>query len=120
MYYISLGYLKFQDMYFGKSEIANIAEYEERRKKCIESKSDATVTAFGELEDIINKSQIAKQYFEKSQSWFSQRLNGCTVLKKSIAFKEEEFHQLAEAFRDIAKRLQAHADEIDAAKYEKK
>lgn len=105
-------------MYLGKRDIANVVEYEERRKKCIEYKPDATVTAFSELEDIINKSQIAKQYFERSQSWFSQRLNGCTVLKKSVAFKEEEFHILAEAFRDIAKRLQAHADEIDNAKYE--
>lgn len=105
-------------MYLGKRKIINLSEYEERRKKCIVYKPDATVTAFSELEDIINKSQIAKQYFEKSQSWFSQRLNGCTVLKKSVAFKEEEYHQLAEAFRDIAKRLQAHADEIDVAKYE--
>ena len=105
-------------MYLGKRNIVDIAEYEVRRKKCLEYKPDATITAFSELEDIINKSQIAKQYFGRSQSWFSQRLNGCTVLKKSMAFKEEEFHQLAEAFRDIAKRLQAHADEIDAAKYE--
>lgn len=105
-------------MYLGKREILNLAEYEERRKKCIEYKPDATVTAFSELEDIINKSQLAKQYFGKSQSWFSQRLNGCTVLKKSMAFKEDEYRKLAEAFRDIAKRLIAHADEIDAAKFE--
>ncbi len=63
-------------MYLGKREIANIAKYEEQRKKSIEYKPDATVAAFSELEDIINKSQIAKQYFGKSQSWFSQRLNG--------------------------------------------
>lgn len=105
-------------MYLGKRDIADVAEYEERRKKCIEYKPDAVVTAFSELEDIINKSQIAKQYFGKSQSWFSQRLNGCTVLNKAVAFKDEEFHQLAEAFRDIAKRLETHADEIDNAKYE--
>lgn len=105
-------------MYLGKREILNLAEYEERRKKCIEYKPDAAVTAFSELEDIINKSQLARQYFGKSQSWFSQRLNGCTVLKKSMAFKEEEFYKLSEAFRDIAKRLIAHADEIDAAKFE--
>lgn len=36
-------------------------------------------------------------------------------MKKNAAFKENEYHQLAEALRDIAKRLQAHADEIDAA-----
>ena len=71
-------------MYLGKREIHNREEYEERRKKCIEYKLDAIETAFSELEDIINKSQIAKQYFGKSQSWFSQRLNGCLILKKSI------------------------------------
>lgn len=93
-----------------------LEEYNERRKKCIEYKSDATFTAFSELEDIINKSQLAKQYFEKSQSWLSQRINGCMVLNKPMSFKDEEYHKLAEAFRDIAKRLTAHADEIDVAK----
>ena len=102
-------------MYLGKSEIFNTSEYEERRKKCIEYKPDATFTAFSELEDLLNKTQIAKQYFGKSHGWFSQRVHGCMVASKSMSFKEEEFHQLAEAFRDIAKRLQAHADEIDAA-----
>ena len=105
-------------MYLGKREIYNREEYEERRKKCIEYKLDAIETAFSELEDIINKSQIAKQYFGKSQSWLSQRLNGCLVLNKSMAFKEEEGNKLTDAFRDIAKRLLAHADEIDNAKFE--
>ena len=105
-------------MYLGKREITNKEEYELRREKCIEYKPDATATAFSELEDIINKSQIAKQYFKKSPSWFSQRVHGCLVLNKAMTFKEEEFHELAEAFRDIAKRLLAHADEIDNAKYE--
>ena len=93
-------------------------EYNERRKEIISSKSGAAWNAFVELENIINKSALAQQYFGKSHSWFSQRLNGCTVQNKSMAFKEEEYHELAEAFRDIAKRLQAHADEIDAARYE--
>lgn len=93
-------------------------EYNERRKEIISSKSGAAWNAFVELENIINKSALAQQYFGKSHSWFSQRLNGCTVQNKSMAFKEEEYHELAEAFRDIAKRLQAHADEIEAARYE--
>ena len=105
------------NMYLGKRDLFNKAEHEEHRKKCIEYKPDATATAFSELEDILNKSQLAKQYFGRSQSWFSQRLNGCWVLNKSMSFKEKEYHQLADAFRDIAKRLQAHADEIDAAKF---
>lgn len=95
-----------------------LEEYNERRKEIIATKSGAVWNAFTELEDIINKSQLAKQYFGKSQSWFSQRLNGCTVRKKETAFKPEEYSKLAEAFRDIAKRLQAHADEIDTAKFE--
>lgn len=102
-------------MYLGKRKILNPEEYENRRKKCIEYKADATFTAFSELEDLINKSQLAQQYFEKSQSWLSQRIHGCMVLKKAMAFKEEEYHQLAEAFRHIALRLNAHADEIDNA-----
>ncbi len=105
-------------MYQGKRNILRLDEYNERRKEIIVTKTGAVWNAFTELEDIINRSQLAKQYFKKSQSWLSQRLNGCTVQKKSMAFKEEEYHTLSEAFRDIAKRLMAHADEIDAAKYE--
>lgn len=105
-------------MYLGKRQILDLEKYNEHREKCIEYKPDATFTAFSELEDIINKTQLAKQYFGKSQGWLSQRINGCMVMKKTASFKEEEYHTLAEAFRDIAKRLQAHADEIDAARYE--
>ena len=36
-------------------------------------------------------------------------------MKKNAAFKENEYHLLAEVLRDIAKRLNAHADEIDEA-----
>ena len=105
-------------MYLGKRKILNLVEYEKHRAGCIQYKPDATATAFSELEDIINKTQLAKQYFEKSQSWLSQRIHGCAVLDKARYFKEDEYHQLAEAFRHIAKRLQAHADEIDNAKME--
>ena len=102
-------------MYLGKRKILHPEEYEERRKKVITDKSGATFTAFSELEDLINKTQLSKQYFEKSQSWLSQRLHGCMVQKKEMSFKSQEYHQLAEAFRHIAMRLIAHADEIDAA-----
>ena len=74
--------------------------------------------AFLELEGIINKTKLANKYFNKSHAWFSQKLNGITVLNRQKAFTEAEYHQLAEAFRHIAKRLNAHADEIDAAAME--
>ena len=105
-------------MYLGKRKINNPDEYERLRQMNIDIKSGAVFTAFAELEDLINKSQLAQQYFDKSQSWLSQRIHGCMVLKKSMAFKEEEYHQLAEAFRHIAMRLNAHADEIDNAALE--
>lgn len=93
-------------------------EYNAQREEIIADKSGATWNAFVELEDLINKSKFAQQYFDKSQSWFSQRLHGCTVRNKAVAFKEEEYRQIAESFRDIAKRLIAHANEIDNAKME--
>lgn len=102
-------------MYLGKRKIHNPEKHEEIRKTVIADKCGATWNAFVELEGLINKSQLAQQYFEKTQGWFSQRLHGCTVRKKSMTFKEKEYHELAEAFRDIAKRLNAHADEIDNA-----
>lgn len=86
-----------------------------RRAQLVSEKSGAVWTAFFELEGLINQTQVAKQYFKRSQSWFSQKLRGCEVCKKQQSFTAEECHQLAEAFRHIAKRLEAHADEIDAA-----
>lgn len=105
-------------MYIGKRKILRLEEYNNRRKDIIADKCGATWNAFTELEGLINKSALAEQYFEKSHSWLSQRIHGCTVRKKSMTFKENEYHELAEAFRDIAKRLVAHADEIDNARTE--
>ncbi|MBQ7941125.1 MAG: DUF5053 domain-containing protein [Muribaculaceae bacterium] len=105
-------------MYLGKRKIFNPEKHEIIRKEVITDKCGATWNAFIELEGLINKSQLAQQYFEKSHGWLSQRLHGCTVRKKSMSFKEEEYHELAEAFRHIAMRLNAHADEIDSATME--
>lgn len=91
-------------------------EYNQRRQEIIDTKQGAVSVAFTELEDLINKTQLSRQYFGKSHSWLSQRINGCTVLSKSMTFKPDEYHLLAEAFRHIAARLAAHADEIDSAR----
>lgn len=63
----------------------------------------------------INNAALARQYFKRSPSWLAQRVNGNTVFDKKAGFRPAEYNQLAEAFRDIARRLNAHADEIDAA-----
>lgn len=89
-----------------------------RRAELITEKSGAVWIAFQELNGLINKSQLAEQYFQRTHAWLSQKLHGCTVLNRQKAFTEAEYHELAEAFRDIARRLEAHADEIDAAEME--
>lgn len=105
-------------MYLGKREIFNPESHEKHRSSVITIKSGAVWNAFVELEGLINKSELASQYFGKTRAWLSQKLNGCTVLNRKKEFTEPEYHQLAEAFRHIAKRLEAHADEIDAAAME--
>lgn len=102
-------------MYLGKKEIFDPAQHAEDRAAVISTKSGAAWNAFTELEGLINKTQFADQYFNRSHAWLSQKLNGCTVCNTRKAFTEEEYRQLAEAFRHIALRLTAHADEIDSA-----
>lgn len=102
-------------MYLGKRRLNNPAEYEKNRLENIKAKASAVWLAFFELDGLINKTRMASQYFSKTQGWFSQRLNGCISHKVQQRFNQDEYHQLAEAFRDIARRLNAHADEIDNA-----
>lgn len=89
-----------------------------RRAEMIEDKRGAVWVAFFELRDLIKSSGIAKEYFKKSPSWITQRINGNIVFGEKARFRETEYHQLAEAFRDIARRLQDHAEEIDAAAFD--
>ena len=89
-----------------------------RRAELVEDKRGAMWVAFLEMRNIIKPTGISKEYFNKSSSWITQRINGNIVFGEKAKFRPEEYHQLAEAFRDIARRLEAHADEIDAAAME--
>ena len=102
-------------MYLGTREFYDPAASEQHRRELIETKPGAVCNTFIELEGLLNKTQIASQYFRRSQSWLAQKLAGCTRFNPDKAFTEAEYHQLAEALRHIARRLVAHADEIDAA-----
>ena len=81
-------------MYLGKRNIFDSEKNEQIRDLVIADKSGATWNAFVELEDLINKSQISQQYFEKSASWFSQRLHGCTVRNKAVSLRKKIFTKL--------------------------
>lgn len=102
-------------MYLGKKKLHDPAQYERDRVRNLEVKSSAVWLAFFELDSMLNKSALARQYFGRSQGWLSQKLNGCISHSVRQRFSAGEYHELAEAFRDIARRLNAHADEIDAA-----
>lgn len=103
-------------MYLGKRKIYDPKQHEADRAEVIKSKDGAIWNAFTELEGLINISQLTEQYFEKSRAWFSQKLHGNEVCDKKRGFTEAECAKLAESFRHIAMRLNAHADEIDAAR----
>lgn len=101
-------------MYQGKRIIFNPQEHERTRKEVITYRGGAIYNAFIELDDIVNKSEFSKQYMDRSQSWFSQKLNGCPAGGAKKEFTAEEARKIAEAFKDMAKRLTALAEEINA------
>lgn len=86
-----------------------------RREEQMKVKSEAVWVTFHELDGLLNVSKLAREYFHKSQSWFAQKMNGHSVCNKERSFTKEEYAQLSEALRDIAKRLNQYADEIDSA-----
>ena len=63
----------------------------------------------GEVLEIVNLSYIAKKYFGRTQSWLSQRINGCIVNGKKATFTESEINTLNSALSDIANILGAHS-----------
>lgn len=63
----------------------------------------------GEVLEIVNLSYIAKKYFGRTQSWLSQRINGCTVNGKKATFTESEIKTLNLALNDIAQIIGSHS-----------
>ncbi len=70
--------------------------------------SDARVLKIKEqimqISDIVSMSYIARNYFNKSKSWFSQRINELDVNGKPARFMPEEIDTLN---HDISKKLGA-------------
>lgn len=53
----------------------------------------------------LSVSKLSKDYFNKSSSWFYQRLNGNRIHGKVCRFTEEELKTLDRALKDIGKRI---------------
>ncbi|MBP5418869.1 MAG: DUF5053 domain-containing protein [Bacteroidales bacterium] len=100
--------------YFGL-ELHNMEGYIQERTECIRHKGGALSTQFDELDGLINISKFSKRFMHKSQSWFSQKLHGCTVCNIQQSFSADEYSKLAQSFRELARQLNQYADELDAA-----
>lgn len=59
------------------------------------------------VSNIVSLSYIAKRYFGKSKSWFSQRMHGHLVNGKVSGFTPDEIQTLNMALQDISKTLGA-------------
>lgn len=88
------------------------------RAEQMKVKSEAVWVIFQELGGLINVSKFAKEYLNKSQSWFAQKLSGMTVCNQKRSFTENEYKAISRGLRDIATRLERYADEIDRARFE--
>ncbi|MGN0309541.1 MAG: DUF5053 domain-containing protein [Bacteroides sp.] len=60
----------------------------------------------------INVSAFARHYFQRSSSWFYQRLNGNTVNGKTCAFTNEEIGILCSSLKEVGSHLMASANTL--------
>ena len=86
-----------------------------RRKELMKDKQGAVWQIFFELGGIINVSKFARKYFKKTHGWFMQRVNGYDVNHKRAEFTEEQYQEISQGFRNLAKILEGYADELDKA-----
>lgn len=66
----------------------------------------------GDLLDVLNASYIARRFFGKSKSWFSQKLNNNIKNGKPCEFTPEELETLKNALYTIAIELESIADDM--------
>ncbi|OJV86103.1 MAG: hypothetical protein BGO34_19610 [Bacteroidia bacterium 44-10] len=59
----------------------------------------------GEIVQFVSMSYIAKNYFNKTKSWLSQRINGNEVNGKPAQFTPEEIDTLNGAISDLSHKL---------------
>lgn len=55
--------------------------------------------------DIVSMDYIAEHYFQRTEDWFSQRLNGYPENGVPLTFTAEEIKTLSAALEDISRRL---------------
>lgn len=87
----------------------------ERNRRKGASFKTAVLSALLDLDRLINKSALAKQYLGKTHGWFSQKLHRPMMCDRQRSFSDEELRRLSDAYRDIARRLAGYDNDIDNA-----
>ena len=87
---------------------------EEKREfaEILSNKAQQTIDQSQALKDIvpaITWSYIAEEYFNKSRSWFSQRMNGYHVNNKVATFTDDEIDLLSDSLLDLSERIKKSA-----------
>lgn len=75
-------------------------------------KSQSTKSALADVLQGIKWAHISTQYFGKSRSWFSQRLNGYDGNGEESDFNEAEIKNLKNALFDLADRIRKTAEKL--------
>lgn len=65
--------------------------------------------ALNDIVPAVTWSYIAEEYFQKSRSWFSQRMNGYHVNNKAAYFTDEEIDLLSNSLLDLSERIKKSA-----------
>lgn len=73
----------------------------------------STKALVGDILVSVSWRDIANNYFQKSASWFYQRLNGVDGNGKETDFTQDERLQLKGALVDLSERIRRAADNID-------
>ena len=75
-------------------------------------KKKPTKNALADVLHSIKWAHISTQYFGKSRSWFSQRLNGYDGNGAESDFNDEEVKVLKNALFDLSERIRKTAERL--------
>lgn len=75
-------------------------------------KQKSTKNVLADILHSIKWAHISTQYFGKSRSWFSQRLNGYDGNGTESDFNEEEREVLKNALFDVSEQIRKTAEQL--------
>ena len=81
-------------------------DFDNIHQEVAEIKEQLTIRErLGPVLPYLSVSKLSKDYFNKSSSWFYQRLNGNKIHGKVCRFTDKELETLDMALKDISQRL---------------